>query len=135
MEAWAYNSCAILLPQYVKTTFARDGSGLKRNWLQSTESVNVVGRGRNLGAAADSSWGVWPRVNAGSQGLEPLEAVASFTFETPFLDCHNSNPYRPTFFHLIHTDLRDENKFASKLTIICQLAELNHPCFAYCKST
>ena len=74
-------------------TSDRDGSGLTRNWLQIALSMNVAGRGRNFGAAAGPKCGVWARVNTGVQGAESPEAVASFTFERPSLDCQDTTPY------------------------------------------
>ncbi len=78
----------------------RDDSGLMKNWLQSaTES-----RGWNL-EAAEGPNGCMDEDYTGVQGAEPLEAVVSFTFERPVLDCQNSIPLH---FHLIYTDLGDD---------------------------
>ncbi len=42
-----------------RPSYCRDGSGLKRNWLQNAASVNVVGGGGTLGPATGRINGLW----------------------------------------------------------------------------
>ena len=49
----AQNTC------WIMSTLPRDGSGLKRNWLQSAACTNIVRGGWNLGPATGPVEGFW----------------------------------------------------------------------------
>ena len=53
---------------FVDLQYYRDGSGLKRNWLKSAASVNMVGGGGNLGHVTGPVKGLWGNGQYGGPG-------------------------------------------------------------------